>query len=67
MQQRLHLAVKAADIREDRPWRQPRMGLGERSPSFIDMPDRLIAGVARSDPGREADGIMLRQERRLAP
>ena len=46
-----------------RPGRQPRMRLGKRGPRFIDPADRLVSGVASSNPRHEPGGILLRWER----
>ncbi len=64
-QQRLNLAVQTGDIRQDPPRWQPRMRLGKPGPRLVHMADRLISGVAGSDPRDEPGGITLRWEHRL--
>lgn len=65
MQKRLNLVMKVDDIRQDAAGRQPRMRFGERSPSFIDVADRLIRGVAGNDPCGQADRILLGRDQSL--
>jgi hypothetical protein len=63
VQQRLYLAVQRVDPGEHRPGGQPCMRFGKGGPSPIDLPDRLVTGIARHDPVRKADGVLLRRER----
>lgn len=62
-QQRLDLAVQTENIGKNTPRRQPRMCLGKSSPRLVDPADRLVGGIAGSDPRYEAGGIVLRRER----
>jgi len=62
MQQRLDLVVQTEDIRKDTPRRQARMRLGKSSPYLVDLADRLVGGVASSNPRYEPSGIVLRPE-----
>jgi hypothetical protein len=60
------LAVKCKHVGKDASRRLLRVRFGQCKPGFIDMADRVVSGVARGYPSREAYGILSGRNRGLS-